>query len=41
MRKLDLLKDQSGKQNLIIEELQEQRDTYKRLAQEKEPKDPV
>uniref|UniRef100_A0A0N5AEW1 Girdin n=1 Tax=Syphacia muris TaxID=451379 RepID=A0A0N5AEW1_9BILA len=38
-RKMNLLKEQNDKQELIIKQLQEQRDTYKRLNDEKTAKE--
>ncbi|MCP9263943.1 Viral A-type inclusion protein repeat containing protein [Dirofilaria immitis] len=35
IKKLDFLKDENSKQNMVIEELQKQRDTYKRVGDER------
>uniref|UniRef100_A0A915Q1E2 Nucleoprotein TPR/MLP1 domain-containing protein n=1 Tax=Setaria digitata TaxID=48799 RepID=A0A915Q1E2_9BILA len=35
VKKLDFLKDENSKQNMVIEELQKQRDTYKKVGNER------
>ncbi|VDK82623.1 unnamed protein product [Litomosoides sigmodontis] len=35
VKKLDFLKDENSKQNMVIEELEKQRDTYKRVGNER------
>lgn len=39
MKKLEAMRDQNTKQNVVIEQVQQQRDTYKRLAEEKKPEE--